>query len=176
VPKKTADNKKDEARREIDEALQRAEKGDRSALPTVRKYLDAQDEGWWSAMDFACIVQHTQIQRCVGEDSLFAQELLSGQVQRLRAQLGGPAPSPLERLLVERIIACWLHVNYAEEKYAEELGRGMSFEKGEYYQKRIDRAHRRYLSAIRALAQVRRLLGPSVQVNIGEQQVNVAGR
>ena len=45
----------------------------------------------------------------------------------------------------------------------------------EHYQKRQDRAHRRFLSSVKALAQVRRLLGPSVQVNIAEQQVNVAG-
>ena len=38
-----------------------------------------------------------------------------------------------------------------------------------------DRAHRRYLSAIRTLAQVRRLLTPAVQINVGENQVNVAG-
>jgi hypothetical protein len=40
-----------------------------------------------------------------------------------------------------------------------------------------DRAHRRYLQAVKALAQVRKLLGASVtQVNIAENQVNVAGR
>jgi len=39
-----------------------------------------------------------------------------------------------------------------------------------------DRAHRRYLQAVKALAQVRKLLGASVtQVNIAENQVNVAG-
>ena len=42
----------------------------------------------------------------------------------------------------------------------------------EFFQRRQDRAHRRYLSAIRTLAQVRRLLLPPVQVNIGAQQVN----
>ena len=38
-------------------------------------------------------------------------------------------------------------------------------------------ANRRYLAAIKTLAQVRRLLGParSVQINVGEDQVNVAG-
>ena len=44
----------------------------------------------------------------------------------------------------------------------------------EFHQKRITKAHNRYLSAIRTLAQVRRLGVPAVQVNIGEQQVNVA--
>jgi hypothetical protein len=40
---------------------------------------------------------------------------------------------------------------------------------------RIERAQRRYLSAIKALVQVRMLVVPAVQVNIGEKQINVAG-
>jgi len=36
-----------------------------------------------------------------------------------------------------------------------------------------DRAYRRLLSAIRALAQIRKL-GPAVQINIGEKQINTA--
>lgn len=45
----------------------------------------------------------------------------------------------------------------------------------DYYRRCVDRAHRRYLSAIRTLALVRRLLRPVVaQVNIGAQQVNVS--
>jgi hypothetical protein len=49
----------------------------------------------------------------------------------------------------------------------------MSLDQGDYYQRHQDRAHKRYLSAVRALAQVRRLLTPAVQVNIGGQQVNI---
>ena len=41
-------------------------------------------------------------------------------------------------------------------------------------QRSINRAQRRYLAAIKSLVQVRRLLGPMVQVNIAEKQVNIA--
>ena len=41
----------------------------------------------------------------------------------------------------------------------------------EHLEERRDRAHRRYLSAIKALVQVRRLLVPMVQVKMAEQQV-----
>ncbi len=51
---------------------------------------------------------------------------------------------------------------------------GESFRKHMHYQRRINHAHRRYLSAIQSLAQVRRLGGKPVQVNIGNQQVNVS--
>jgi hypothetical protein len=43
-----------------------------------------------------------------------------------------------------------------------------------FHQHRITAAHNRYLSAIRTLAHVRRLQAPHVQVNIAEQQLNVA--
>jgi len=81
--------------------------------------------------------------------------------------------TPLERLLGERVAACWLNVYYIETLYAERLNH-LTAEQGEYFQRRQERAHRLYLSAIRTLAQVRRLLAPAVQVNIGAQQVNVA--
>jgi hypothetical protein len=38
----------------------------------------------------------------------------------------------------------------------------------------MDRAHKRYLSALKALAQVRKLALPVLQVNIADKQLNVA--
>jgi hypothetical protein len=38
----------------------------------------------------------------------------------------------------------------------------------------MDRAHNRHLSAVRALALVRKR-GPAVQINIAEKQTNTAG-
>jgi len=46
----------------------------------------------------------------------------------------------------------------------------------DFFDRHRDRAHRRYLQEVKALAQERKLLGPSVaQVNTPEKQVNVAG-
>ena len=47
----------------------------------------------------------------------------------------------------------------------------LSLRQAEYYEQRLRKAQARYLAAIRPLAQVRRLGGPAVQVNIGQQQV-----
>jgi hypothetical protein len=88
-------------------------------------------------------------------------------------ELAGPQPSPLERLLVERIAMCWLHLSYAEALYAQNI-QVLSCQQAEHYERRLSKAQARYLSAIRTLAQVRRLGVPAVQVNIGQQQV-IAG-
>ena len=50
-----------------------------------------------------------------------------------------------------------------ESLYASGLGKRFS-DQGNYYQKRVDRAHRIHLSAIRTLAQIRKM-GPAVQIN-----------
>lgn len=88
------------------------------------------------------------------------------------AELAGPSPTPLERLLVERIVASWLQT-YHYDILCAQAG-NITIDQGDYMQRRQDRAHKRYLSAIKSLAVVRRLLRPSVQVNIAQQQVNVA--
>jgi hypothetical protein len=91
----------------------------------------------------------------------------------MRGELTSPNPSPLERLLAERIATCWLLLYYLETTYASKDG--ISLELGNYYLKNIDRAHNRYLSVIKTLAAVRKLILPVLQVNIAKKQVNVAG-
>jgi hypothetical protein len=97
----------------------------------------------------------------------------SQRTQRLRAELGGANPTRLERLLVERIVACWLHLHHLEMIYAGK--ESMSLELGSYYQRSLTSAQKRYLTAIKTLAVVRTLAAPVLQVNIAKKQVNVAG-
>lgn len=108
-----------------------------------------------------------------GEQALFTQELCRKQCAALARALAGADPTPLETLLVDRIVVCWLHLHYAETIYAQNLP-ALSLIQATFYQQRITAAHNRYLSAIRTLAQVRRLQVPNVQVNIAGQQLNVA--
>jgi hypothetical protein len=50
----------------------------------------------------------------------------------------------------------------------------LTIRQAEFQQRRIDAAHRRFLSAVAALARVRKLALPSLQVNIGTNQVNMS--
>jgi hypothetical protein len=104
---------------------------------------------------------------------LAVREGLQKKLEVMRDELAGREPAPLERLLAERIVACWLHVYHLEAVYANKDS--MSLDLAMHYQKCIDRAHRRYLSAIKTLATVRKLALPVLQVNIAKKQVNVAG-
>lgn len=50
----------------------------------------------------------------------------------------------------------------------------MSIAQANYFQQRLDKAHARFLSALRTLAQGRKLALPTLQLNIARNQVNVA--
>jgi hypothetical protein len=84
-----------------------------------------------------------------------------------------PNPSSLERLLADRVAIGWLSLTVAEATYHQALERGLSPSDDTFHQQRIERVQRRYLLAIKTLAQVRKLGVPALQVNIGEKQINL---
>ena len=165
----------EEDRRTLQALVPRAEKGDEQALAELRRRFDATPALWEELGNLAEHAQRVWVALSSGSNALI-QQAAERKVAALRQELLGPAPSPLERLLVERIIACWLQVQYADQAAVAFEKKGGRFAEGDYWQKQQERAHRRYLSAIRTLAQVRRLLLPAVQMNIAEQQVNVLGQ
>jgi hypothetical protein len=110
------------------------------------------------------------------EGDLAAKELIRCQLEALREQIAGKNSSALERLLSERVVLTWLEVQLFEALYAQNM-RTLTIPQAEHYQKRLDRAHRRHLSAIRALAQIRKLFkgGAITQINIADKQINTMG-
>jgi len=158
---------------EFRDAIARAQDGDSSVLPVIREHLASRPADFWELADYARIVQTEQITAYTG-GGLYVREIMDEVVKRLRKDLAGENPSSLERLLVERIISCYLHVNFADSEYSDSVGRGARLEVAEYMQKRLDRTSRRYLQALKALAQVRKM-GPAIQINIADRQLNVAG-
>jgi hypothetical protein len=101
------------------------------------------------------------------------QESVRRQLAELRSELEGLNPTPLERLLAERAALCWLNVYRYESIYATSID--LTLRQAAFQERRIETAHRLFLSALRTLAQIRKLALPAVQVNIAERQVNVAG-
>lgn len=117
--------------------------------------------------DMACQAEMS-LRKKAYEGDVLADELCARRLKELRREVAGPCPTPLETLLAERIALCWLTVHIYETVLAQQGGE-MTFISLEHHQKRIDKAHKRYLASIKALAQVRRLQLPSVQINVGAQ-------
>ncbi len=98
-------------------------------------------------------------------------EVLTRQVDMLKATLAGPHPSPVETLLIERIALCYLILNYGEHRAAERLRHSRVLSTSE--ENRLDKVQKRYLDSVKSLAQVRKLLMPKVQVNLAQNQINM---
>jgi small-conductance mechanosensitive channel len=153
--------------------LKQTEKGDEKVVPTIREILDQSPDLAWSFRNLGKMTERLLINEMTGED-LLAKEMIEHQLHCMRSEIAGEHPSPLELLLTERIVATWLQVQLFESHYACGLGKH-TLAQGNYYQKRLDRAHRNHLSAMRTLAQIRKLGPAAVQINIAEKQINTSG-
>ena len=153
--------------------VKRAEKGDARAMSAFREKLPVEIDAFLLEEygDLGKTAENVLIKAVAGDNLLHA-EGLKLKAEQLKADLEGPDPSPLERLLVERIVCCWILANYADAIY----GQGMadrSWAADECLQRRQDKTERRLAHACKALAQIRKLLGPNIQINVAEKQVNV---
>ena len=92
----------------------------------------------------------------------------------MREELGFPQASALERLLIDRVILCWLRLHHVEFHYTAVLENSIPLPRANYWERRLSAAQHRYLQACESLARIRKLIIPIVQVNIGEKQVNIA--
>jgi len=157
--------------RDTKKLIERAKTGDASCLPEIRALL-ADDKEFRE--DLGSPVEwlwQTFMKKLAGKH-LLIQEAAKQKLDELRSELEGPNPTPIERLLAQRACLCWFIVHWHETAY---FGNdGMTLQQADYYQRRIDRAHARFLSAVRTLAQIRKLALPTLQVNIARNQVNVA--
>jgi len=157
--------------------LGKAHNGDEDAVPKIRQILTEHPDLARQFADVARIAEDALIEVMTKEQDLAAKELILCQLEAVREEIAGKNPSPLERLLSERVVVTWLEVQYFEALYAQNM-RNLRMPQAEHHQKRLDRAHRRHLSAIRALAQIRKLLkGTAItQINIADKQINTVGQ
>jgi hypothetical protein len=160
---------------EISNLVERAVSGDLTSIPPVQALLGVEKVGQVmvdAVGSSAEWLRQSLISRASGENVL-AQEAIRRKIAAVQAELEGQTPTPIERLLAERASLCWFMVYWYENEYAN--ADGWPVHQVDLQQRKIDRAHARFLSAVRTLAQVRKLALPALQVNIAKSQVNVAG-
>lgn len=134
--------------------VERARRGDASALPGLREALRARPDLVARCGDLAAAAERAWIDLAAGPD-VVAAESLALRVEGLRAELEGPDSTPLERLAAARVVVTWLQCWYADASAAAmaNVPPGVAT----FALERQDRAHKRHLSALGALAAIRRL-------------------
>ncbi len=137
--------------------LNRARQGDESVLPQLRRILDTRPELWQYYGDMALHALRAWIDLIAGTD-LLLKESVTLKAHEMRSELAGPNPSPLELLLAERAVACWLQLCHADAKAAESMSNGSPTQIVDFWSKRQKSANSRYITSLGALATLRRLL------------------
>jgi hypothetical protein len=107
------------------------------------------------------------LEKGLGEHRTAAHCLMRDEMGQVADRLAGPNPTPIERLLADRAALCWLDAHVCDLRGLQSMGTGAE---GVTLRRR-DAAHRRYLSALKALAAVRKVSVVAVQVNVGRGPV-----
>lgn len=163
-----------EGAEEFRSLLIEAQQGDHKALARLKEQFGDNPDFWMRfGGDAARRAENALAERMAG-DALLTRESIRVQMAQMRAQLAGPVPTPLEMLLIERVVMCAFQLQHAETSYAERLDGGMTEQEMRFFERRVDGVSKRYLAAVRSLATVRKLQLPIVQVNVAEKQVNIA--
>jgi hypothetical protein len=145
----------------LQEIVKRAQEGDLSVLPDLRRALDANPQFCEDCGNLATQAENSWLRLLAGKD-LLVWEAVGRKLEELRTELCGSAPSPLEKLLVDRVVACWLQTTHADLIFAQARGVHASPGALREVMKRQESSQKRYLAAMKQLALVRKLLRPSV--------------
>jgi hypothetical protein len=145
---------------------------DETALPEFRQIMEAEPGPVIFAANtyLTLMMESSTIAKIAGKYT-FLKETLPLLMKAKRDELAGPNATAIERMLAERAVKCWLDLTHWDLRFdrAANLNDGQE----DYLDKMRARAERRYLAALRELAQVRKLNLVAIQVNIDRQHINI---
>ena len=135
-----------------------ASAGDHSAL---RRALAADPDLIDLLGDLAGHAEHGLVALAAGP-SLAGCEAVAAHLAKMREELGEAAAPPLEKLLVRRVVLCWLACHQAEVERVGLLQGNAAEVLRAAADRWVDRSHARLLASAKALATVRRLVRPGL--------------
>ena len=140
---------------DLRELVIRAKQGDAAVVPQLKEYLRQHPEVWNRVGDLALQSQAAWTRTFAGQDK-HLQECIVAKVNSLKMDLADGESSPLENLLVERVISTWLELYYHETRNAQ--GEERSLRWAEFRLKQLTAANDRHTKAISALAILKKLM------------------
>jgi len=135
--------------------LERAQKGDSEAMAKAREILAREPELWEQVGDLAAHAQGAWIDLLACGNPIL-EEAYCKKLAAMRAELSGPCPSPLEALLIDRIVTSWLQASHADAHAAQ--SREVPIGHAKFLAQRLAQADRRFRRAVAELFTMRRLL------------------
>ena len=136
-PTTMSEEELDERRKAVERLktlTKRVEEGEEGAMPALREILDENPDLAWRLADFARAAETVLIGELTkGGEHPITEEALRRQLAAMREEVAGGDPSPLERLLAERVIATWMQVQIFDSFCASDLGKAYT-KQADYHQ------------------------------------------
>lgn len=140
---------------ELEALVAKAKAGDASVLPRLRAILDDHPE----ILDHIGGLERSATRawaEAISDGGPLTLEVTERQAAKMRADLEGEDPTPIERLLIGNIVMTWLEVSHAQLQMAG--GAQRTAPQASVLSKQADSAGRRHLAAVKTLATVRALM------------------
>jgi hypothetical protein len=134
--------------------LMATRKPDHPLTPELRQLLNQYPALWLEVGNLAQRNLRAGVRAIAGTD-LVLSEALERQIREMRANLSPQASDPLGGLLVDRVIATWLHLQLVEHRAGASTTRGVP-QLERLYNTLVCDAQKRHLAAIAALDHHRR--------------------
>jgi hypothetical protein len=139
------------------EMVRRANLGNEACLQQLRVMLDERPEIWMTVGDAGKLAERAWFTLLAARNALVEQSM-PRRHKELKAELAGPSPSPLEKVLVDLIGLRWLAVQQAEIDAAEASA---DLKLANFRLKRAESAQKRFASSVKLLQLVRSTVSPS---------------
>jgi hypothetical protein len=135
--------------------IERANRGKENGpeVKELQKFLEENKDLAKQYQVFAFSVRHGLMHRITQEPGHF--ELLEREYETRRDNLGWANAGPMERLMIERIMLCWLRLLWVENYNGSFMKASVYMRESEYADKQLARAHSRYVKAVESLAKLR---------------------
>jgi hypothetical protein len=145
--------------------VEKGRKGDKEALDKFREISRRDPAMNARTVEYLLTHSRDKILGAMFADNHLTRIVMEAHLERMAKDLAGPNPSMVERMLSDRAALCWLQV-YRDD-YEETVNRGVvSIALGRFQVLRQSQSHKRLLSALKALADVRKISLVALQVNL----------
>jgi len=141
--------------------VKEANSGSPEALAQLRHVLDDNPQIWRAVGDLALQARMVLARTLANGDQLVLDSILRHAFE-LETELLSGTSTPLERLTVQRIVACWLETNYAAVQGPEPTG--ATLKHARFALQVRESAEKRFNAAIKSYSLVRQLLCTSGKV------------
>lgn len=143
----------------LSEVMDRAQQGDLQAAAMLQSILDdACPQGVETST--LQMRMERELEALLGQTSFIQRHTLKGQLETLRCDLCRDGETPVEVLLIDRVMLTWVELQVYGILSARAARLAESGIPSSYYRMQVSAEHR-HLAAVRTLVQIRRLMSRS---------------